>query len=179
MIRAIPSIQKLCQYQDVLVGETRGVSYGAACSDGEWKDQFLKQIEGKYDPQKVHFTGSLAYDQFLQLLQLSSVHVYLTYPFVLSWSLLEAMSTECAIVGSATAPVEELISHGKNGLLVDFFNHEALAESVAELINNRDLAETLGKNARKTILRDYSLEKCVPRHLALMEIVANGTLSRH
>ena len=88
------------------------------------------------------------------------------------------MSTECAIVGSATAPVEELINHGENGMLVDFFDHEALAESVAELLNNRELAETLGKNARKTILKDYSLEQCVPRHLALMNMVACGALSR-
>lgn len=179
MIRAIPSIQKLCpSAKIVIVGATKGVSYGAACPNGEWKDQYLREIEGQYDPKKIHFTGSLAYDQFLRLLQISSAHVYLTYPFVLSWSLLEAMSTECAIVGSATAPVEELINHGENGMLVDFFDHEALAESVAELLNNRELAETLGKNARKTILKDYSLEQCVPRHLALMNMVACGALSR-
>ena len=110
--------------------------------------------------------------------QLSKAHVYLTYPFVLSWSLLEAMSTQCPIVGSATAPVQELIKHGQNGLLVNFFDHQGLAESVAELLNNLDLAETLGRNARKTIVKDYSLQQCVPRHLALMKMVTCGALSR-
>jgi glycosyltransferase involved in cell wall biosynthesis len=88
------------------------------------------------------------------------------------------MSTQCAIVGSATAPVQEVIQHGHNGLLVDFFDHQALAESVADLLNNREHAEELGRNARATILKDYGLEQCVPRHLALMELVASGALSR-
>ena len=178
-IRAIPELLRLCPTaQIVLVGATEGVSYGAVCTSGEWKDQFLAEIEGQYDPNQVHFTGALPYTEFIQLLQLSQAHVYLTYPFVLSWSLMEAMSIECPIVGSATAPVQELINHGENGLLVDFFDHQALAQNVAELINNRTLAETLGKNARSTILKDYSLEQCVPRHLALMQMVATGALSR-
>lgn len=178
-IRAIPELQRRCpKARIVIVGRESGVSYGAVCPDGEWKDLFLREIEGQYDPSRVHFTGLLPYGPFLHLLQLSQAHVYLTYPFVLSWSLLEAMSTQCAIVGSATAPVQEVIQHGHNGLLVDFFDHQALAESVAELLQKRDLAETLGRNARATILKDYSLEQCVPRHLALMELVASGALNR-
>ncbi len=179
LIRAIPELQRRCpRARIVIVGRETGVSYGALCPEGEWKDLFLREIEGTYDPSRVHFTGQLPYADFLQLLQLSQAHVYLTYPFVLSWSLLEAMSTQCAVVGSATAPVQEVVRHGHNGLLVDFFDHQALAESVAELLANRDLAETLGSNARVTILKDYSLEKCVPRHLALMELVASGALNR-
>ena len=178
-IRAIPELQRRCpKAQIVIVGRETGVSYGAVCPEGEWKDQFLREIEGEYNPAHVHFTGQIAYGDFLHLLQLSQAHVYLTYPFVLSWSLLEAMSTQCAIVGSATAPVQEVIQHGHNGLLVDFFDHQALAESVADLLNNRQLAEELGRNARATILKNYSLEQCVPRHLALMELVASGALSR-
>jgi glycosyltransferase involved in cell wall biosynthesis len=178
-IRAIPELQRRCpKARIVIVGRETGVSYGAVCPQGEWKDLFLAEIEGQYDPSRVHFTGQLPYADFLHLLQLSQAHVYLTYPFVLSWSLLEAMSTQCAIVGSATAPVQEVIKHGHNGLLVDFFDHQALAESVADLLNNRELADELGRNARATILKDYSLEQCVPRHLALMELVASGALSR-
>jgi len=178
-IRAIPELQRCCpKARIVIVGRQSGVSYGAVCPQGEWKDMFLAEIEGQYDPSRVHFTGQLPYGSFLHLLQLSQAHVYLTYPFVLSWSLLEAMSTQCAIVGSATAPVQEVIQHGHNGLLVDFFDHQALAESVADLLNNREHAEELGRNARATILKDYGLEQCVPRHLALMELVASGALSR-
>ncbi len=178
-IRAIPELQRRCPKASiVIVGRETGVSYGATCPKGEWKDLFLAEIEGQYDPSRVHFTGQLAYGDFLQLLQLSQAHVYLTYPFVLSWSMLEAMSTQCAIVGSATAPVQEVIQHGHNGLLVDFFDHQALAESVADLLHNRELAEELGRNARATILKNYSLEQCVPRHLALMNMVASGALDR-
>lgn len=178
-IRAIPELQRLCpDAKIVIVGDTKGVSYGSACPNGEWKDYFLREIQGKCDLDQVFFTGELSYDDYLKLLQLSQAHVYLTYPFVLSWSLMEAMSTQCAIVGSNTAPVQEVITHGKNGLLVNFFDHQAVAEAVSELLNNRELAETLGKQARKTILKDYSLEQCVPRHLALMQMVATGTLSR-
>lgn len=173
LIRSIPEIQRLQpEARMVIVGETTGVSYGAACTSGEWKDIFLAEISGHYDPARVHFAGSLAHATFLHLLQLSACHVYLTYPFVLSWSLLEAMACGCAVVGSATPPVQEVIRHGHNGLLVDFFDHKALAASVSELLMKRDLASELGRNARATVVHHYSLGHCLPRHLALMELVA-------
>ena len=176
-IRAIPELQRLApQARILIVGEANGVSYGQKCANGEFKDQFLDEIEGCYDPSRVHFTGSLAYGPFLQLLKLSAAHVYLTYPFVLSWSLLEAMSSGCAVVGSATAPVQEVIQHGQNGLLVDFFKPNDLAAAVAELLNNRKQAAELGQAARNTVVKHYSLANCLPRQLSLMELVASRSI---
>jgi len=178
-IRAIPHIQELQpNARIVIVGAEQGVSYGSVCPQGEWKDLFLAEIEGTYDPSHLHFAGSLGYADFLTLLQLSQAHVYLTYPFVLSWSLLEAMSTACAIVGSATAPVQEVIQHGHNGFLVDFFSPEAIAEAVDQLLSDRKLAKQLGQQARKDALARYSLERCLPRQLELIDLVASGALGQ-
>ena len=176
-IRSIPIIQRLIPDAKILiVGETSGVSYGAKCPSGEWKDYFLTEIHGQYDPRNVYFVGTVPYEQFIPILQISKVHVYLTYPFVLSWSLLEAMSCGCAVVGSDTAPVKEVITDQKNGLLVDFFNPNQLAEAIAELLKNRKLANEIGKAARNHIVNNFELKSCVQRQLALMELVANRAL---
>jgi glycosyltransferase involved in cell wall biosynthesis len=176
-LRAIPSLLRKCpDARIVIVGEMSGVSYGAVCKDGEWKDRFLSEIEGQYDPARVHMTGSLPYDQFIPLLQISACHVYLTYPFVMSWSLLEAMACGCAVVGSDTAPVREVIRHGVNGLLVDFFSPEDLALAVAELLQNPERAQAFGAEARRTVQSSYELDRCVTRQLALMDLVASRSL---
>ncbi len=180
MLRAIPELQRLVPDAQVLiVGETSGVSYGAVCPEGEWKDVFLEEIEGKYDASRVHFTGKVSHDQFISILQLSHVHVYLTYPFVASWSLLEAMSCGCAVVGSATAPVQEMIEHARNGLLVDFFSPNDLAAAIAELLANRLLAQKLGQAARQSVLQRFQLTNCVQQQLALMALVASGAIGSH
>jgi len=179
MIRAIPHLQKIAPNAKLLIiGDTTGVSYGSQCPTGEWKDAFLSEISGKYDSSKVVFCGKIAYEKFLNILQISKVHVYLTYPFVLSWSLLEAMSCECAIIGSKTPPVQEVIEHGHNGLLVDFFDPIQLADTINALLGDRSLAKKLGKEARNTILNNYELGHCVQRQLALIDLVASGSLCR-
>ena len=97
------------------------------------------------------------------------VYTYLTYPFVLSWSLMEAMSCGCLIVASDTAPVREMIEHGRNGLLVDFFNHEALAATVADTLERRDSLQGLREAARQTVVGRYDLQRrCLP---ALLDFV--------
>ena len=177
-LRAIPELQRQCpEARIVIVGDTRGVSYGAVCPEGEWKDRFLAEIDGCYDPSRVHFTGTLPYAQFLPLLQLSACHVYFTYPFVMSWSLLEAMACGCAVVGSDTAPVREVITHGTNGLLVNFFSPGDLAAAVGELLQDRDRAAAFGVEARRTVERTYDLKICVQRQLALMDLVASGSIN--
>ena len=179
MIRAIPEIQsKAPTAHIVLIGHTEGTSYGQKCPEGEWKDYFLKEIEGNYDPSKVHFTGALPFHHYLELLQRSWAHVYLTYPFVLGWSMLEAMSCGCTLIGSNTAPVQEVIEHRKNGLLVDFFDPLALARSVASMLQDRDQAMDLGSKARETIMNRFERKSCVRDHIRLIHQVAKGSFDQ-
>jgi glycosyltransferase involved in cell wall biosynthesis len=116
----------------------------------------------------VQFTGRIPYAEYLRLLQRSAVHVYLTYPFVLSWSMLEAMSAGCMVIGSRTPPVEEVIRDGENGLLVDFFSPDAIAEKVDHALGMDQRA--LRAKARATAVERYDLKRvCLPAQLRLVE----------
>ena len=177
MIRSLPAIQELCPSAHVvIVGATSGVSYGKAAPNNSWKDVFLDEINGQYDPSKVHFVGSVPYLDYINLLQLSSCHVYFTYPFVLSWSLLEAMSIGLPIVGSNTQPVREVITHNVNGLLVDFFDTSSLASSIHRILSDSELSKFLSDNAKALINQRYSLDKCVPQQLSLINLVASKSM---
>ena len=176
-IRSIPTLQSLhSKAEIVIIGDAIGKGYGPTPEAGTWKDRFMQEIKGSYDPTKVHFVGCMDRSNYLKILQSSWVHVYLTIPFVVSWSLLEAMSCSCSVVGSATAPVQEIIQHNRNGLLTDFFDPNSLAQTVCSLLEDRSLAQRLGHAARATIEEKYSLKTCLPRQLALIELVANGVL---
>ena len=178
-IRSIPHILRLVpDARIVIVGSRSGVSYGAPCTDGEWSDLFLSEIAGTYDESRVHFVGTLPYNLFIPLLQLSACHVYLTYPFVLSWSLLEAMSCGCPVVGSSTAPVQEVIKDGTNGLLVDFFSPSEVATAVSELLLDSKISSKLGTSARKSICDRFSLQTCLPRQIQLINLVASRSLGQ-
>src|SRR3546814_8820678 len=107
----------------------------------------------------VFFIGSVPCGTFLKVIKISGVHVYLTYPFVLSWSMLEAMSAECLVVASATQPVTEVIEDGVNGLLVDFFDHQAVATRVDEVLDHKDRMAAIRKKARSTIVQRYADRK--------------------
>ena len=160
----------------MVIGNALGDGYGPPPKEGSWKDYFLKEINGTYDPKRIHFVGKMDYSRYLNILQSSWVHVYLTIPFVLSWSMLEAMSCGCCVVGSSTAPVREVIQHQVNGILTDFFDPEALAQTVCALLEDRPLAQKLGDAARATIEKKYSLKTCLPRQIALIELVSKGVL---
>lgn len=147
----------------VVVGEDR-VAYGKSLPDGKtYKQLMLEKLS--LDLSRLHFTGSLPYNQYLQVLQASSVHIYLTRPFVLSWSMLEAMSTGCLVLGSSTAPVKEVIKDGKNGLLVDFFSPTQIAGRVNEVFAHFDRMAAIRVQARETIMKNYDLAKLLPLHV--------------
>ena len=169
-MRALPYLLQNRPNSIILIVGGDGVSYGAKAPEGQsWKSIFIDEVRpliSDSDWSRVKFLGTLPYSQFIPLLQLSSVHIYLTYPFVLSWSLLEAMSVGCAVVASDTPPVSEVITHDTNGILIDFFDSKGLAQEVSNLLDNKDLRDRLGQNARASILTNYDLHTvCLPRQI--------------
>ncbi|MGK7945855.1 MAG: glycosyltransferase family 4 protein [Microcystaceae cyanobacterium] len=147
----------------VVVGEDR-VAYGKNLPDGKtYKQLMLETLT--LDLSRLHFTGPLPYGQYLQVLQASSAHIYLTRPFVLSWSMLEAMSVGCLIVASNTPPVKEIIEDGVNGLLVDFFAPEKIADRVEEVLENPEEMDKIRQQARITIQEKYDLANLLPQHI--------------
>lgn len=172
-MRAVPHIcARRTKAQVVIVGGD-DVSYGARAPDGKtWREHMLGEIS--VDPTRVHFLGRLPYAQYLRLLQVSSAHVYLTVPFVLSWSMLEAMSAGCLVVGSKTAPVQEVIEHGKNGLLVDFFSPNQIADAVEQALDHPDRMQTLRDAARRTIIERYEVRQSLRAYGNLMGVLLMG-----
>lgn len=167
-MRALPALLRQRPQARVLIVGGDQVSYGARPPAGtRWKDIFAAEVRPQMSEaawQRIHFLGNLPYDRFIALLQLSRVHVYLTYPFVLSWSLLEAMSLGCAIVASDTAPLHEAIRTGETGCLVDFFDHQALAQQVGDLLADHAACQQLGQQAREFARATYDLQTvCLPR----------------
>ena len=173
-LRALPAV--LARHPDlrvVLVGGD-AVSYGARpAQGGSWKQVFLAEVGGRLDLARVHFVGQLPYGDFLTLLQVSRVHAYLTYPFVLSWSLLEAMSAGCAIVASDTAPLREVIRDDHNGRLVPFFEVSAWSDTLSALLDDAEVRARFGAAARAEAVARYDLQRvCLPQQVAWVEALA-------
>ena len=176
--RAMPLIQKLRPNAHIVIVGEDGVSYGAPPPKGiTFREMFMKEVQDKLDLSKVHFLGRVPYEHFVTLLQISAVHVYLTYPFVLSWSMMEAMAAGCLVIGSKTPPVEEVIRHEHNGLLVDFFSPEEVARAVDRALSSPDRLRGLREAARKTIVENYDLRSvCLPGQMHLINSLARGEI---
>ncbi len=172
-MRALPAILAQRPHAHVFIVGADGVGYGAAPREGSWRDLFLNEVRDQIDLTRVHFVGTLPHAVMHELIALSRAHVYLTYPFVLSWSLLEAMALGAPVVASDTAPVREVITHGVNGYLTEFLDHEALARRVCQTIDDPVASAELGRNARDTIVKDYDLKRlCLPKQLAWIDRLA-------
>jgi len=173
-MRALPELLQRRPRARVLLVGGNDVSYGTRPDEkrfgaNNWKDVFVREVRAQIsdaDWSRVHFLGKVSYPHFVSLLQLSTVHVYLTYPFVLSWSLLEAMSVGCAIVASKTAPLREAIAHDVTGRLVDFFDSAELTREVCALLDDAPARARLGAAARAFAKTHYDLQTvCLPQQL--------------
>lgn len=167
LMRALPLLQQLRPRARIVIVGGDGVSYGSpAPGGGSWKKIFLDEVQSRVDMSRIHFVGKVPHGTLTRLMQLSAAHIYLTYPFVLSWSLLEAMSIGCLIVASDTAPVREVITHGETGVLVDFFDAQALARRVAECLDQPQAFRLLREQARVAVAARYDLQSiCLPRQI--------------
>lgn len=157
----------------VVAGNDR-VCYGKRLPEGRsYKRQALERLE--LDETRLHFPGSLPYGQYKRLLQASDAHVYLTRPFVLSWSLLESMACGCLVVASDTPPVREVIRHGLNGLLVPFFSPERIAETVLHALDRKEAMRPLREQARSVVENRFALHRLMPAHMNLLRAVLTPT----
>ena len=169
-MRALPEILRQRPNAHCLIVGRDEVSYGSPPKGGgTWRKVLLAEVGAQLPMERVHFLGRLAYQDYLRVLQISSCHVYLTYPFVLSWSCLEAMSVGCVVVASNTGPVQEVIEHGVNGLLSDFFDVAALSSQVIDVLAQPGSYQAMGKQARQTVIERYDLKtNCLARQVDLI-----------
>jgi glycosyltransferase involved in cell wall biosynthesis len=161
-MRAIPEIQRRRPKAQIVIVGDDAVHYGRPPPPGtNYRELMLAEIGDRIRLEKVHFLGQINYERYRKLLQVSSVHVYLTYPFILSWSFIEAMASGCAIVGSATPPVEEVLEDRFNGLSVDFFSPVQIAERIDEVLSHSDRMQSIRDSARRTAVERFDLKRII------------------
>lgn len=171
------AVEEICARRPrchVLVLGGDDVSYGAPLPDKKtYRQKMLEEVN--IDPERIHFLGRIPYSEYVKFLQVSSAHIYLTVPFVLSWSLMEAMAAGCLVIGSNTTPVQEVVVNEQNGLLVDFFDPRAIADAVDRVFKSPDRLAALRKAARNDISKKYGLTKLLHKHQKLYEkLIALG-----
>jgi glycosyltransferase involved in cell wall biosynthesis len=177
-MRALPEILARRPRAHALIAGGDGLSYGDPPPyGGTYREMLLAEVGARIDLDRVHFLGHIPHPTYLNMLQVSSVHVYLSYPFVLSWSFLESMSAGCAVIGSATPPVLEVLRDGENGLAVDFFSIDEICDRVDEVLDHPDRMQAIRDAARATVVRDFDLHAVtLPGWLELLNGLTSGRL---
>ena len=177
LMRALPLLLRRRKRLQVVIVGGDDVSYGAPPPPlSTYRAMMLEEVGSQLDLERVHFLGLIDYRAYLSLLQVSSVHVYLTYPFVLSWSFVEALACGCVVVGSSTPPVLEILRDCENGLTVDFFSHKALADRIEEALEQPGKMQRLRAAARSTALEQFDLKNVLlPRWLKLFDDLIDGS----
>ena len=153
------------EVEAIILGD-RKIYYGTDHGTESHFDEVI--AKAALDPARTHFLGKLDYEAYRDVLRVSSAHVYLTVPFVLSWSFLEAMAAGCPVIGSDTAPITEFVTDGENGLLANFFDTEELTERMTEMLDAGPRAEAMRIKARETIRQRWSAEVAIDRHMAIV-----------
>jgi len=173
-LRLLPELQRRRPQLQVLIVGADGVSYGKPpAGGGTWRQVLLRELEGQLDLARLHFVGQVPHPVLHELFQVCRAHAYLTYPFVLSWSLLEAMACGAVVVGSATPPVEEVITAGENGFLVDFFDQDGWLNTLEQVLAEPEKQRELSARARQSVVERYDLlDHCLPQQLRLVDRVA-------
>jgi glycosyltransferase involved in cell wall biosynthesis len=175
LMRTLPEVLRRRPRAHVLIAGGDGHSYGdGPTTGGTYREALCAELGDSLDMRRVHFLGQVPHDFFINMLQVSSVHVYLTYPFVLSWSFLEAMAAGCLVIGSATAPVLEVLRDRVNGLAVDFFDGQALTDRIDEVFEHPNRMQALRETARGTIAKNFDLTRLLPRWTDLLGALAAG-----
>jgi glycosyltransferase involved in cell wall biosynthesis len=177
-MRALPEIlARNPRTHCVMVGDD-SVSYGSPPrGHRNWRQAMLQEVGARLPAGRFHFVGRVAYADYLRLLQVSTCHAYLTYPFVLSWSCIEALAAGCRVVASDTPPVREVITHGRNGLLFDFFDVDGLARTVTQVLQDPAAHDALAQEAVRDARAKYDLETvCKPEQVRwLASLVRTAT----
>ena len=178
VMRALPSILRARPDARVIMVGGDGVSYGARLSDMTWRQRMLAELGNTLDTSRVHFTGKVDYNTYLQLLQRSDAHIYFTYPFVLSWSLRESLSCGCALVASDTAPVREFVKSGDTGLLTPFFDPGALSDCVLQTLEGGTEVLQRRANARAWAKKNLDMADYLSRYEALISSLTGLPIQR-
>lgn len=174
MMRALPHLLRARKDIRVVIVGGDGISYGVGPPEGSWRQKMLAELGDSIDLSRVLFPGRIQYDSYVAMLQRSDAHVYLTYPFVASWSLREALAMGCAVIGSDTPTVSEFVTHEDNGLLTSFFDPKALADSVLRVIEDTALSQRLRANARRFAEQHLSLTDYLAAYEALIGRIVGG-----
>jgi glycosyltransferase involved in cell wall biosynthesis len=169
MMRAIPHLLRARKDIRVVLVGADGISYGMPPAQGTWREAMLAELGDGIDPKRVLFPGRIDYQVYLAMLQRSDAHVYLTYPFVASWSLREALAAGCVVIGSDTPTVREFVTHDQNGLLVSFFDPKGLADSVLRVLEDAPLARRLRENARHYAEKNLAMADYLAAYEALIK----------
>ena len=176
-MRALPDLLAAVPNAHViLIGEEHRRGYGATAEGTTWKAKYLSEVQDRLDMSRVHFVGRVDHGWMLDALNISAAHVYYTYPFVLSWSLLEAMACECLVLGSDTGPLRDAVQNGVNGLLLDFFDVPALSRAMIDACHHPEKFQSLRSAARRTVVEKFDRATiCQPAWMTVIdEVLGDG-----